>query len=376
MDILAREAGDSTLWESSSLVKRYKFNPILEAIKEHFWESKMVYNAAAFKLDNVTYIVYRAFGHDHISRLGLAWTVNGVDIVGRLSFPIFEPTQNYEYPSEENKALRPREKGGCEDPRISVIDDKIYMVYTAYSRLCQTAIASIGIAEFKKLIEKSAFGDYKDSFEIREKWDNTWDRHGLVFPENVEKEVFSRNACVFPVKLDGKVIKYALIYRLQTSQVMIAYSDKPIGPWKEHSVFVESTEPWEGERMGICSPPVITDKGLFFVYHGVDEFEKNNVRRNYRLGGLFLEFSNDNGSIKHRVTKIKKPILSPERGYEEQSDWLESRNVFAVFSCAALPFGNIDKAEENDEIIIYYGAGDVRICAAKVKCADLIKAVF
>jgi predicted GH43/DUF377 family glycosyl hydrolase len=272
--------------------------------------------------------------------------------------------------------LRPREKGGCEDPRITLINDKIYMVYTAYSRLCQTAIASINIAVFKQLIEKSAFGDYKDCFEIRRLWDCSWKRHGLVFSENVEKEVFSRNACVFPVEIDGEIVKYALIYRLQTSQVMIAYSATPIGPWKEHSVFIESSEPWEGERMGICSPPVTTDKGLFFVYHGVDEFEKDNVRRNYRLGGLFLTFSCKDGKIKHNVTKIKEAILSPERGYEEQSDWLESRNVFAVFSCAALPFGKNGKVERDDDIIIYYGAGDVRICAAKVKCGDLIKAAF
>ena len=376
MNSLNKEQDNTNLWENTKLLKRYKFNPVLEAKKEHFWEAKMVYNAAAFKVDSITYIVYRAFGHDHISRLGLAWSRNGIDIIGRLPFSIFEPTQDYEYPSDENKALRSREKGGCEDPRITVINGKIYMIYTAYSRLCQTAIASIDISEFKRLVEKSSFGSYKDDLEIRALWDSSWKRYGLVFPENVKKEIFSRNACVFPLPIQNNISKYALIYRLQTSSIMIAYSETPVGPWKDHSVFVEPTELWEGERMGICSPPVETEKGLFFVYHGVDEYEKNSVRRNYHLGGLFLEFSIENTKIKHKVTKIKKPILSPERGYEEQSDWLEPRNVFAVFSCGALPFGDIGKVKNNDDIIIYYGAGDVRICIAKVNAGDLISSAF
>jgi predicted GH43/DUF377 family glycosyl hydrolase len=211
VEIIRRDANDETLWENGEVLQRYKFNPILEAKKDHFWESKMVYNAAVFKLDGINYIVYRAIGHDHISRLGLAWTKNGVDIIGRLPFPIFEPTQDYEYPSDKNKAVRPREKGGCEDPRITLIGDTIYMLYTAYNELCQTAMASIKIDDFKELVSKSIFGDYQKECQIRETWDRRWNRHGLVFPENVERKIFSRNACLFPIEVDGKIEKYALI---------------------------------------------------------------------------------------------------------------------------------------------------------------------
>ncbi len=174
-----------------------------------------------------------------------------------------EPVYDFEIPSEDNKAIRPREKGGCEDPRATIIDGKIYLIYTAYSCLCQSSIASIDAADFKELIKRSAFGEYETEEEIRKEWNEAWVRHGLIFPENVEKEVFSRNACVFPVEIDGQVIRYALIYRIQTSQAMIAYSDTPVGPWVDHEVLIVPTEEWEGERMGICTPPVKTDSGLF-----------------------------------------------------------------------------------------------------------------
>jgi len=371
MEIIRKDSKDPTLWETDGILKRYKHNPILEAKKEHFWEAKMVYNAAAFRIGEIAYLLYRGFGHDHISRFGLAWTKNGVDIIGRLPFPVFEPVEDYEIPSDKNKAERPREKGGVEDPRVTVIGDKLYMAYTAFSELCQLALATIESSEFLELVQRSTFGDYESEDSIRAEWNKTWDRHGLVFPENVKKEIFSRNSCVFPVEIDSKTVKFAYIYRHQTSEVMIAYSDSPIGPWTDHKVFVKPTEAWEGERMGICSPPVQTDEGLFFVYHGVDNVEQKNVRRNYHLGGLYLKFSLEDGQIRREVRKIKKPILSPERGYEEQSDWLEPRNLYAVFSCGALPFENKASISGDDEIIVYYGAGDVRICAAKVKNSDL-----
>lgn len=82
----------------ASVLTRFEGNPILEPIHDHAWESKMVYNPAAIQLDGITYIVYRAFGDDHLSRLGLAWSKDGVHIDGRLPYPIFTPTTEYELP--------------------------------------------------------------------------------------------------------------------------------------------------------------------------------------------------------------------------------------------------------------------------------------
>ena len=352
-------------WESDGILNRYKHNPILEAIKEHPWEAKMIYNPATVRIDGVIYIIYRAIGHDHISRLGLAWTINGVDIIGRFPFPIFEPSEDYEIPSEEDAAARPREKGGCEDPRITLIGDTLYMVYTAYGKLCQIAIASIRIKEFKALVAAAAFG--KDTC-----WNEVWIRHGIVFPENTEKEIFSRNACVFPVTVGGKMVKYALIYRWSTSNVMITYSDSPIGPWGAGSVFIRPTFSWEEDRVGICSPPIQTDNGLLFIYHGVAVEASKEKVRTYRLGALYANFDIDEGGeIRVNVSKVKTPILSPQRAYEEQSDWLEPLNLRAVFCCGTVPRTDKEMVEADDEIFVYYGAGDVRTCVGIIKNSQL-----
>ena len=59
------------MWEINGLVKRSTHNPIFMAIKEHWWESKLVYNTAAIKLGDRIYLLYRAMGNDHVSRFGL-----------------------------------------------------------------------------------------------------------------------------------------------------------------------------------------------------------------------------------------------------------------------------------------------------------------
>ena len=99
-------------------LKRYDGNPILMPIKEHWWESKYVLNAAAFRLEDKVYLLYRAFGNDEISRIGLAIT-DGYRVIERLKNPVFIPETE-------------QEKKGCEDPRVVILNDEIFMFYTAY----------------------------------------------------------------------------------------------------------------------------------------------------------------------------------------------------------------------------------------------------
>ncbi|MCK4440199.1 hypothetical protein KAU85_04360, partial [Candidatus Bathyarchaeota archaeon] len=99
-------------------MKRFQGNPILESVVTHEWESRRVFNAAAFLADKRIHILYRAMGDDGVSRLGYAATSDGYYINERLSFPVFEP-------------INDAEKNGCEDPRLTLLDDKLVMAYTA-----------------------------------------------------------------------------------------------------------------------------------------------------------------------------------------------------------------------------------------------------
>jgi len=106
-------------------MKRFQSNPILEPVGTNKWESRRVFNAAILNFDKKIHILYRAMGHDGISRLGYAASSDGYHIDERLHVPIFEPAND-------------AEKDGCEDPRLTMLDDTLVMAYTAYGNYsCQ-----------------------------------------------------------------------------------------------------------------------------------------------------------------------------------------------------------------------------------------------
>jgi predicted GH43/DUF377 family glycosyl hydrolase len=43
-----------------------------------------------------------------------------------------------------------------------------------------------------------------------------------------------------------------------------------------------------------------------------------------------------------------------------------------VFTCGAVPGVNKEVIEDNDEILVYYGAADTVVCVATAKVSDLI----
>jgi len=117
-------------------LERFNHNPILAPNTANFWESKAIFNCAAINYDNKIHMLYRAIGeYDHyISRLGYAVSEDGINFK-RFDAPVMEPTVRYEL-------------GGCEDPRLTIIDDTIYVTYVVLSfpqkekGIARTALAS------------------------------------------------------------------------------------------------------------------------------------------------------------------------------------------------------------------------------------------
>lgn len=121
-------------------MKRFQNNPILEGIGTHAWESRQVFNAAAFAANNRVHILYRAMGTDNISRIGLAASSDGYHIDERLPLPVFSP-------------LNECENEGCEDPRLTLLDGSLIMSYTAFGihsqhRVYQIGLTSINVTDF------------------------------------------------------------------------------------------------------------------------------------------------------------------------------------------------------------------------------------
>jgi|GEM_PF-191161 predicted GH43/DUF377 family glycosyl hydrolase len=144
------------------------------------WE-RLVYNAGAVRIGGITYILYRALGYDGISRIGLAWSRDGLHIDGRPTYPIFRPDlEHWELPEDEEGRRRDhlanygmcREIGGCEDPRLTIIEDKIYITYTAYGEIPQLALAKIDVEDFLRGVKE--FGSTRE-------WMEVWRKNGPVF---------------------------------------------------------------------------------------------------------------------------------------------------------------------------------------------------
>ena len=310
--------------EAGKLV-RFDENPILKAIPEHQWESKYVFNPGALRLSGKIYILYRACSDDEVSRIGLAISSDGLHIEERLDSPIFGPADKWE-------------TRGCEDPRLVLIGERIYMLYTAYDSItAQIALASINLEDF-----------------LARRW-SEWTRRGLMFPGFENKD-----ATLFPETFNGRYVMY---HRIEPS-IWISFSECLDCPWprEDHRILLGpgAGTAWDGLKIGGGSQPIKTKHGWLLIYHGVDHSFV------YRLGVLLVALD-DPGRLLYRSPN---PILEPEKSYEVGEEGSYVPNV--VFTCGAVPSVDKEVLEDDDEVLLYYGAADTAACVATAKVSDLI----
>ncbi len=252
--------------------------------------------------DGLFHMIYRAQGDDRISRLGYAVSYDGIDWM-RLDKPVFVPEADYE-------------AWGVEDPRITWLEDRWYMVYVGFSpqgtRVC--------LASTTNFIH--------------------WERHGVILPD-----VDNKDAALFPEKVNGR---YCLLHRIP-DDIWIAYSDDLLHWTDQAPIMSPRRHLWDGRRIGAAGPPIRTDEGWLLIYHGYDE------ARVYCLGAALLDLE-DPRTI---LSRPDEPILTPELPWERKGD---VPNV--VFSDAAVLVG--------DELYVYYGGADRVMGLATVPLADLM----
>ncbi len=294
-------------------MKRFEGNPILEPIGEHNWESRLVFNAAAILLNKQVHLLYRAMGNDRISRIGYAISSDGYNIDERLPNPIIVPASE-------------AEKEGCEDPRITLLDDKLHLVYTAFGqhereKVFQIAHTSISTKDF-----------------LAKHW--SWSDRSFPF-----SGIRNKNGLILPKKIDNE---YLMFHRLDPDLCIAKSAD--LHNWCDFKyVMGPRQKSWDSWKIGTTGPPIELNEGWFFIYHGVD-FEKV-----YRLGVALLDKQNPQKVI-YRCTE---PILCPEEKYERFGD---VQNV--VYSCG---FVLID-----GQILIYYGGADSVLGVVTYDLAELM----
>jgi len=272
----------------------------------------MVFNAATVYHDNKVHILYRAMGEDSVSRIGCASSSDGYNIEERLSTPIFEP-------DNEN------ERDGCEDPRLTPLNGKYIMTYTA--------LRSILHCDFQIGMTSISMDDF-----IHKRWN--WGERFYPFPG-----VSNKDAVVFPRKINDMYVMY---HRIEPD-ICVSYSED-LRRWYDIKAVLEPRrDMWDCFKVGSAGPPIEVDEGWLFIYHGVD-FEKV-----YRLGAALIDKNNPETLL----YRSKEPILKPINDYE-----LFGKVPNGVFSCGSIIL--------DDKILIYYGAADTVISVATFDQNELI----
>ncbi len=307
------------------------------------WEEEGVFNPTAIHIKDSIYLIYRGIKCENYSRLGCAEVKK--DYIERNEKPLLTSTEEYE-------------KQGIEDPRITFLENKYYILYTAFDGKCaRVAVAeSENFTEFRKLGIISPNLTFLEAIRTTnsERYKRLWTQQLLDLKENIT--IWDKDACLFPKKINGY---YAMLHRLEPD-IQIVYfenffqlKDKEF--WEDYFMDIEKNivmKPklwWEKRKIGAGTVPIETEEGWLLLYHGVD---KNNI---YRAGAALLDLKKP----EKEIARLSLPLFSP------QYHWEKTGNVSNV----VFPTGGVIY---NNSLFIYYGCADKRIGFAEISLKKLL----
>ena len=231
----------------------------------------------------------------------------------------------------------PYEEWGVEDARITFLEGegRYAITYTGYSaqgpRVC--------------LITTD---DLMDPDRYR--------RHGpRIAGEN-------KNCVILPEKVDGE---YVILHRPMPRMVCERVSSLE-SPWPARGVPLVGPRPgtWRSSRVGAGAPPIRTEVGWLLPIHGATSIEEGNV---YSMGWCVLY-----PETPERVRYVSETAaLTPEAPYEIEHGLIPQVDPanFRTGVRVIFPEGFV---ERGDDFLVYYGAADVSVAAARVGKRDLI----
>ena len=325
------------LGKKNSLIelKRAAHNPIIEPEGHKYWESKAAFNPSAIYHDGKIHIIYRAIGDNDISVLGYAKSHDGYFFDKNLKeLAYFHKGKAAVKRDPETKLVNYSSGGGwgggCEDPRLTLLGDRIYMIYTSFDGWgsLRMALTSISLNDF-----------------LKRYWN--WKEPVFISPPGE----IHKNWVLFPEKIKGK---YAILHSF-APKILVDYFDNLDELNGNKFIKSNNTRPvdksrtWDSWFRGVGPSPIKTKYGWLIIYHAMDH--KNPDR--YRIGAMILDLKNPTKVL----YRSKEPILEPDEWYEN-----EGYKSGVVYSCGAVV--------KDGELFVYYGGADKVSCVAT---ANLIK---
>lgn len=257
---------DSQGWQLGSFQK-YDGNPIITP-RGSSWESKDVFNPAAWSDADSVYLFYRAEDSTGIgrwngtSRIGLATSSDGIRF-DRRTEPLLEPTEPWELP------------GGMEDPRIVHIDSTFYLTYTAYDG--ETARLALATSPDLK----------------------SWTKHGLVFSDST----WTKSGAILPHQVDGKWWMY-----FGDTNIWVAHSEDLINWNAIEEPVIKPREGFFDSRLVEPGPqPLMTNRGILLLYNAADQDLV------YRPGQALFDANDPSRLIDRSESSFMEPDLKLEQ---------------------------------------------------------------
>ncbi len=296
------------------IVQRWDGNPAI-TLDDIPFRCNTVFNAGCAK-----------FGDEYILLLRVE------DLIGRSVFALARSKDGFNFSVEEKPVMEPAEeepfrtyeRRGIEDPRITYLEGKYYIMYTAVSKYgARLALAST--TDFRH-----------------------FERIALI------SQCENKDGALFPKKINGKYVRLDRPVGNGTANVWVSWSDDLIHWGNSEVAFTTRGGQWDTDRIGASAPPIETGYGWLEIYHGVKNTSAGPV---YRLGTVLLDLTKP----QRVIGRASIPILVPREYYERVGD---VGNV--VFSCGCIP-------EPDGQVKVYYGAADTCICVGTANIGDLIQ---
>lgn len=335
-------------WALGPFIRPVNANPILSpdsqsvffdpmSKKNVAWEAGDVFNPAAAIKGNKIYVLYRAEDKSAMgigkrtSRLGMAESSDGIKMK-KTSKPVFYPNEDGQKQNEW--------PGGCEDPRIAVTDDGLYvMLYTQWNR----KVARLAVATSRDL--------------------KNWTKNGPAFLKAYNgqfKDMFCKSGSVVTKIKNGKqvIVKINGKYMMYWGErfMNIATSDDLIN-WKptldengKLDLIVKPRAGYFDSDLTECGPPaIVTNKGILVLYNGKnkggDGRDTNYTANTYAAGQILF----DKNKPSKVIARLDKPFFVPEESFEKSGQYPAG----TVFIEGLVFFKN--------KWYMYYGCADSRV---------------
>jgi len=310
------------------------------------WEESDTFNPAAIAKDGKIVVLYRAEDNSgqgigrRTSRIGYAESADGITMERRktpVMFPDEDTSKEFEWP------------GGCEDPRVAVTEDGLYvMLYTAWNR----NVARLAVATSRDLIN--------------------WQKHGLAFAKAYDgrfSKLFCKSASMLTKIKDGKIViekyngKYFMYWgergiHTATSENLIDW-EPVLDDQNNLLVLARPRKGYFDSDLTECGPPaLLTEEGIVLIYNGRNashntKGDKKYPERAYCAGQMLFDAKNPYKLL----DRLDIPFFYPEASFEKSGQYKDG-TVF-VEGLAFL----------NNKLYLYYGCADshtgVAICDYK-----------